>query len=44
MDVVTFMTKRLLSFADNIVAIDRQEVIDFFESEMPLTVTIMLIS
>ena len=33
MDVVTFMTKRLLSFSDDIVAVDRQEVIDFFESE-----------
>lgn len=33
MDVVTFMTERLLSFADDIVAVDKQEVIDFFESE-----------
>ena len=33
MDVVTFMTKRLLSFSDDIVAVDRQEVIDFFKSQ-----------
>ncbi|WP_201510394.1 hypothetical protein [Psychrobacter alimentarius] len=33
MDTVKFMTERLLSFADDIVAVDRQEVIDFFESE-----------
>ncbi len=30
MDVVTFVTERLLSFADDIVAVDKQEVIDFF--------------
>ncbi len=30
MDVVTFMTERLLSFADDIFAVDKQEVVDFF--------------
>ena len=33
MDIVTFMTEQLLSFADDIVAVDKQEVVDFFESE-----------
>ncbi len=32
MDTVTFMTEQLLSFADDIVPVDKQDVIDFFKS------------
>ena len=33
MDVVTFMTEQLLSFADDIVPANKQDVIDFFKSQ-----------
>ncbi len=33
MDIVTFMTEQLLSFADDIVPVDKQDVIDFFKSQ-----------
>ena len=33
MDTVTFMTEQLLSFADDIVPVDKQDVIDFFKSQ-----------
>ncbi len=33
MDTVIFITEQLLSFADDIVPVDKQDVIDFFESQ-----------
>ncbi|PNK61350.1 hypothetical protein [Psychrobacter sp. FDAARGOS_221] len=33
MDLVTYITEHLISYADDIVPVDRQEIIDFFESE-----------
>ncbi|SUD90613.1 hypothetical protein [Psychrobacter phenylpyruvicus] len=33
MDLVTYITERLISYADDIVPVNRQEIIDFFESE-----------